>query len=79
MSQDSFNEHLDGRGSAFLENVQRWRLTEAVRCPMSNTYRRREWSRFTGVACCGHEVSFFSSNLVDEICHPMKDDRPAEL
>ena len=33
-----------------LGNVQRWRLTEAVRCHMGDTYRGREWSRFTDAA-----------------------------
>ena len=39
-----------------LGNVQRWRLTEAVRSHIGDMYRGREWSRFTDVAsfpCCG--------------------------
>ena len=33
-----------------LGNVQHWRLTEAVRCHTDDTFRGREWPRFTDVA-----------------------------
>ena len=72
MSQGSFNEHLDERALRVLGNVQRWRLTEAVRCHMGDTNREREWSRFTDVdsfPCCGRKVSSSFSNSVDEISH----------
>ena len=56
-----------------LENVQRWRLTEAVCCHMGDTYRGREWSRFTDVAsfpCCGRKVSSSFSNMVKRFVVP---------
>ena len=64
-----------------LGNVQRWRLTEAVRTHMGDTYRGREWSRFTDVAslpCRGRKVSSSFSNLVGEIHLSVKHDQPAE-
>ena len=65
-----------------LGNVERWRLTETVRSHMGDTYRGREWSRFTDVAsfpCCGRKVSSSFSNLVGEISRRMKYDQPPEL
>ena len=64
-----------------LGNVQRWQLTEAVRCHMGDTDRGCEWSRFTDVAsfpCCGRKVSSSFPNLVAEICRPVIYDQPAK-
>ena len=60
---------------------QRWRLTEAVRCHMGDTYRGRERSRFTYDAsfpCWGRKASSSFSNVVGEICRLVIYDQPAE-
>ena len=54
-----------------LGNVQRWRLTESVRCHMGDTKRIRKWSRFTdsgSFPCCGRTASLFLSGVVVEVC-----------
>ena len=80
MDSDSFNEHLDGRASAYVKTQKR-RLVEATSGHTDDMYHSREWSRSNNFAffpCCGRKVSSSFSNLVGEICRLMIYDQPAE-